>query len=113
MKIEKHRDEILLDEVGLVGSGGNSGFQALNLAVQFGAKRIILFGFDMNDRSGVHWYGRNAWPLANNPNHDNFRRWIAAFEGAAPVLEALGVEVINASPNSAIKAFPRRSIEAL
>lgn len=93
----------------MVGSGGNSGFQALNLAVQFGARRILLVGFDMNDRGGVHWYGRNSWPMANNPDHNNFRRWIAAFEGAAPLLKSMGIEVVNLSPHSAIQCFPKEA----
>jgi hypothetical protein len=96
---------------GKVGGGGNSGFQALNLAVLFGAKRIILVGYDMTDAGGVHWYGRNGWYGANNPNQSNFKRWLTAFDAAAPVLASMGVEVINASPNSAMKSFPRRSID--
>lgn len=48
-------DELLLEEPMVIGSGGNSGFQALNIAVQFGASRIMLIGFDMQDRSGVHY----------------------------------------------------------
>lgn len=105
-------DEIILTgEIGRIGSGGNSGFQALNLAVQFGARRVLLVGYDMTDRSGVHWYGRNSWRGANNPHQQNFDRWLKAFDAAAPVLASLGVEVINASPVSAMKSFPRRSIE--
>lgn len=105
---------LLMDQVGVVGSGGSSGFQALNLAVQFGARRILLLGFDCDDRSGVHWYGRNMWPGAGNPAGSNFRRWVEAFHGIAGALEDLGVEVINAAPNSAIKAWPRMSVaEAL
>jgi hypothetical protein len=105
---EKGFDRLRVDEVGKIGSGGNSGFQALNLAVQFGAKRVILIGFDMTDASGVHWYGRNSWPQANNPMEHNFKRWIAAFETVS------GVEVVNASPDSALQCFPKTSIaEAL
>lgn len=104
-------DRLLLDKVGRVGSGGNSGFQALNLAVQWGARRILLIGFDMTDSSGVHWYGRNNWPMASNPYEPNFVRWIAAFQAAAPVLAKLGVEVINCSVYSAMKSFPRRSLD--
>ncbi|OBQ68930.1 hypothetical protein EFV37_29265 [Mesorhizobium loti] len=98
-------------KIGTVGAGGNSGFQALNLAVQFGAKRILLVGFDMTDRNGIHWYGRNTWHGANNPNESNFRRWIEAFDKAAPVLSAMGVQVINTFQGSAMRCFPRRSIE--
>ena len=98
-------------EPGVVGAGGNSGFQALNLALQWGARRIILIGFDMTDRSGVHWYGRNKWPMANNPNESNFRKWIAAFEGAVPVINKLGADVVNVSPNSDLQAFRKSTLE--
>jgi len=108
--IDKKTDALLF-ETGKTGSGGNSAFQALNLAVQWGAKRILLIGFDMTDASGVHWYGRNTWLMANNPDDHNFKRWIAAFTAAAPVLAGMGVEVINCSVNSAMHCFPRRSIE--
>lgn len=103
-------DKMLFDEVGSVGGGGNSGFQALNLVTQLGAKRVLLIGFDMHDRGGVHWYGRNGWPQANNPDESNFRRWRAALDGSAEVLAAMGVEVVNAAPLSDLKAFPRRSV---
>ena len=43
-----------------IGGGGNSGFQALNLALQWGARKIILVGFDLTDENGLHWYGRNS-----------------------------------------------------
>lgn len=111
IEIEKTTDRLLIENAGKTGSGGNSGFQALNLAVQWGAKRILLIGFDMTDQSGVHWYGRNGWHGANNPNETNFRRWLEAFEKAAPVLAGLGVEVINTFQGSAMRCFPRRSIE--
>lgn len=103
-KRDKYTDDLVLDP-GSIGGGGNSGFQALNLAVHFGAKRILLIGFDMHGNNGAHWYGRNHWPMANNPAESNFKRWIAAFNGAAPVLERMGIEVVNANPMSALKCF--------
>lgn len=107
---DTHDDRILMDEIGTVGSGGNSGFQALNLAVQFGARRIILAGFDMHERGGAHWYGRNMSQGMGNPGPGNFRRWIKAFDGAAPALRDLGCEVINASPDSALRGFRKAGI---
>lgn len=98
-------------EPGTIGGGGNSGFQALNLAVQWGARKILLVGFDMTDRANVHWYGRNQWPAANNPDQSNFKRWLAAFEGAAGQLRDIGVEVFNASTISALGCFPRLTIK--
>lgn len=108
-KLERrqYRNDIVAGPIGTVGSGGNSGFQAVNLAIQFGARRIILIGFDMNGQSGIHWYGRNEWQGANNPTHANFTKWIAAFRAVREQLRKMGVEVVNASMGSAVDAFPK------
>lgn len=107
----KYTDDLLIGEPGLVGGGGNSGFQAMNLAVNLGAPKIVLVGFDMNRRGGVHWYGRNNWSMANNPDESNFRRWMGAFERAAPVLKRMGVEVLNTSQHSSLQCFPKVSLK--
>ncbi|MCW5758910.1 MAG: hypothetical protein KIS90_03985 [Phenylobacterium sp.] len=98
------------DEVGTVGCGGNSGFQALNLVSQMGATRVLLIGFDIHDRGGVHWYGRNAWQGGGNPSDYQFRRWSAAFETASRQLAERGVEVVNASPHSDIRGFRKAGV---
>ena len=105
---EKYSDGLHFD--GRIGGGRNSGFQTLNLALMFGARRIILVGFDMTDRSGAHWYGRNTWPMANNPHAAAFGKWIAAFDAAVPALRGMGAEVVNTSQHSALRCFPKRSI---
>lgn len=106
-------DRLLLDEVGVVGSGRNSGFQGLNLAVQFGMRKGILVGYDMSDRSGAHYYGRNHWPNANNPTASNFEKWQSAFAGVASDLKRLGIEVVNTSPYSALTCFRKVTVEAI
>jgi hypothetical protein len=104
-------DRMTFDAVGKIGGGGNSGFQALNLVAQLGAARVVLIGFDMSDRTGrAHWYGRNGWTGANNPDESAFRRWRPALDAAAPVLATRGVEVVNASPDSALKAFRKTTL---
>jgi hypothetical protein len=108
---DKKSNDLLLGEVGKVGAAGNSGFQALNLAVQFGAKRILLVGFEASIRSGDHWYGRNNWSGANNPDDRLCARWCRAMDDAADVLEGLGIEVINTAPFSQIRKFKKMSIE--
>lgn len=103
-------DRLLFDEVGSVAAGGNSGFQALNLVLQFGAARVLLIGFDMHDRGGVHWYGRNNWLRANNPDESNFTRWKNAFDNAAAQIERdARAQVVNCSPVSDLTCFPKRS----
>lgn len=112
LDVDVKTDNLLTDTPMVVGSGGNSGFQIFNLAVQFGATGIVLIGFDMNAGQDVHWYGRNKWPGANNPQESNYVKWRKSFETAVPRLKALGIDVVNASDISTIKCFPQMGIEA-
>jgi hypothetical protein len=105
VEVARSHDRLLVDFFGTIGWGGNSGFGALNLAVQFGAKRIVLVGFDMRLDKGLHWHGAHAG--LHNPNDRNVARWRRVIDGAAPTLKALGVEVLNASPISALQAYPK------
>jgi hypothetical protein len=110
IRIKITTDVILTDEPALVGSGGNSGFHMLNMAVQFGATGVLLVGFDVNGKNGLHWYGPNKWPRSSNPSEQNFARWKRTFEAAAPGLRGSGIAVINASPTSALTCFPHKTI---
>lgn len=103
-------NKILIDEPGVIGSGANSGFQALNLAVQFGARRLLLTGFDMSMDVSVHWFGRSRGQGRSNPGEWNFRGWRQAFEGVAKALESMGVEVVNASEYTALTCFRKVTI---
>lgn len=105
VELTRKRDEILVDRPGVIGDGGNSGFQALNIAVQFGAKKIVLVGFDMRLDAGIHWHGKHP-PGLVNPGDNNLVRWRKALNGAASRLAELGVTVVNASPISALTAYP-------
>jgi len=109
-EIEMSSDNMLVEMPMKIGNGGNSGFQALNLAVQFGAKDVILIGMDCHDRGGVHWYGRNTWLNANNPMGTNFVRWMKGFDTARKDLDRLGVTVINSSMESEVKSFRKASL---
>ena len=56
--------------------GGNSGFQAVNLALQWGYD-CILVGFDMQATGGrKHWHADHK---GNNPTEGLFQRWIRSF----------------------------------
>jgi hypothetical protein len=104
------RDQLALGEPGLTGWGGNSGFQALNLAVQFGARKIVLVGFDMTLEHGVHWHGLHPRGL-NNPAQRNVEKWRAALDGAHGLLAQLGVLVLNASPVSTLTKYRKVTLE--
>jgi hypothetical protein len=89
-------------EPGVIHYGSNSGFQAINLALQMGARRIVLVGFDMHANNGRHFFGDHPAPLRNNASYANF---IKPFERAAKKLPA-GIEIFNATPGSALRCFP-------
>lgn len=83
--------------------GHNAGFQAVNLAIQFGAKLIKLIGFDMHWPNGKsHFFGDHPDPLANNPD---FRTFIHEFDKAAATLPA-DIRIVNCTPGSALHCFP-------
>ena len=91
-------------------TGGNSGYQAINLAVHLGASKIILLGYDMQKTGGrLHWH----------PDHPeqrpcNFKAWISYFPTLVPHLAHRHIEVINASRETALDCFPQMSLaEAL
>lgn len=105
------RADILTAETGVIGcglrtGGGHSGFQALNLAVQFGARRLLLVGFDMTGgRRFLHEEGVSKFDPRRLPE------WREAMDAAAPQFDRLVVEVVNCSPGSALKAYRKARLE--
>lgn len=98
----------LCRELGCVNAGGNSGYQAVNLAYHFGAQRIVLLGFDMHRNSGGHWHEEHEGMLSAPATH--MPVWRRSFEALAFDLKVEGVEVLNATEGSALTCFPRRSL---
>lgn len=96
-------EEPLCDEPGVISSGGNSGYQAVNIAYQLGAKRILLLGYDMG---GKHWMKRPD----QFEKHSPYNQWIYNFNMLAPVIASKGVEVINCSNVSALKCFKKAEL---
>jgi hypothetical protein len=89
-------------------TGKNSGYQAINLAVHFGARRIVLLGYDMQpDRNQHHWFGKHPYSQIPPP-YDVFLR---CFPSIVEPLQALGVQVVNATRRTALTCFPRVTLE--
>jgi hypothetical protein len=107
---DARRSTIITTPRGLIGSGGNSGFQAINVAIHTNAKRLILVGFDMNLLRGSHWHGDHTG-ICKNPQPDLMRKWCEALDAQAAALHAHGVDVVNASPVSALKRYRQSSIK--
>lgn len=94
--------------------GRNSGFQAVNLAILFGAKRILLVGFDMWATGGKrHFFGDHPDRLHNEKSADELTRYFGGFlrefDGAARTMPP-GVTIINCTPGSALRCFPSRDL---
>lgn len=86
----------------LIRYGSNSGFQAINLALLFGCKRVVLVGFDMHANGGkLHFFGDHANGLRNC---SDYARFIPDFETAARKLQA-DIQIINCTPGSALTCF--------
>lgn len=94
----------------IVHLGGNSGYQAIGLAYLQGARRIILLGYDMQPTGGKsHWHGDHPWKKTGQV--PPVRSWIPRFSKLAADLREEGVEVINATRETALQCFPRASLE--
>lgn len=93
---------------GTIRTGGNSAYQAMHIAAQAGAKRIILCGVDLHSKSGMHHHGHHPSPL-RNPGESEFVAMAKRF--ATFPHKELGIEVLNASPHSTLSCFPKVEIE--
>lgn len=101
------------------GRIGNSGHAAIEFAIQRGASRVILLGYDYGN--GTHWHGEHDQDIEavgralSNPGESEYggpdspwHRKINAFASKCPV------PVLNASRETTITCFPRVSLyEAL
>lgn len=93
-----------------IHTGGNGGYQALNLAVLLGASRVLLTGYDMGAGKALHWHADHPKPLSNPPK-SSFPLWRKHFETTLPDLRRAGVEVVNCSVETALTCFPRARLE--
>lgn len=89
-------------------TGYNSGYQAIQLAVHLGAAKIILLGFDMWRGPGgqANWFGPH-------PNHVDspYPLFLQAFASIVAPLKAAGVQVVNCSRFTLLRAFPQLLLE--
>lgn len=89
-----------------IAYGGNSGFQALNLAYIHGCCDAVLLGFDCGQEPGgpSHCFGEHP-SACDNPRP--YRRWLEHWRKAAPEIAAAGMVVRNATRGGWLDVFPR------
>jgi hypothetical protein len=105
---DPHRRGLSTD-ASMINTGRNSGFQSLGLAHYFGASRVILLGYDFQRTGGrAHWHADHPRSLGNG---GRFPAWVDEMKQLAHDLKDAGVEVINCSRTTALKCFPRSTIQ--
>ncbi len=105
----RRRDAFGLSEDPEELSGINSAFGALNFAYHLRPRRIVLFGIDGNGIN-YYFYGRRR----GSPKADElFKQLPDLFASAATQLKNRNIEVINASPQSALTCFPKKRFHEL
>lgn len=112
--ITAHRaDVVRWRPTGWTSHGGNSGHQALQLAVERGAKRVYLLGFDHQHTDGkTHFHGDH--PRTNRVRLGNAAHcgaWRQRMRRTAVELKNRGVEVINLSRQTGLTVFPRSTVD--
>jgi len=91
--------------------GSSSCYAAMNLAYHFGVKRIVLLGMDMRVVDGrTHWH--------DSPRPDGYASVISlshlpSFATLVEPLKEAGVEVLNATKDSALTCWSEISLRAL
>jgi len=90
----------------------NSGAAAINLAVHTGVKRVVLLGFDMNvDEKSRQWWHQYYAVRNVEKGKKIFARHLECFADIAKDANRLGVEILNANPDSAINEFKKINIK--
>ena len=100
---------------GYVSWNLNSGGAAISMAAQMGVTKMYLLGFDMrlSPEGFQHWHSqyRKGVTPHTNPAKLPFGRHLRCFPMIANEAKRQGIEIINVSPDSAIKSFPKVSLK--
>ena len=90
-----------------IRTGSNGAYQAMHIAIQAGASKVIFVGLDMH---GGHWHPEYPSHMKQN-DKPTFEKFISRFNQVAPVAEALGVDLVNCTPGSALTCFRFGALE--
>ncbi len=99
-----------LGREGTINMLGNSGAQGIQLAYLFGARRIVLLGFDMRlgPKGEKHHHPDHPAPCVQE---QLFEEWIHKMRPLASDLALAGCEVFNCTPGSALPWFAMATLE--
>ncbi len=94
-------------------NGGNSGYNAIGLSYLFGARKIVLVGFDMQKGGDgrQHWFGSHQAGVGLSGSLP-IRAWLQRFDKLAADLETDGVDLINCTRETAIRCIRREPLRS-
>lgn len=106
--------ENLSSDPGEIYGGGTSGFGAMQICIHKKAKRIVLLGYDYDGNyDATHGFRHNDrhYGFKRDQSERNWQLWATHFDVYVPYLNAHGISVVNACPNSAIRCFQKVSLD--
>lgn len=100
---------------GVVLQGRSTGQTAIGLAAAMLGNPIILLGFDMRAVGGREHHHDDYQDPARRPARPDIyqKDFLPAFRGWGEMARRAGLEVLNATPGSALKEFPMVDPEAV
>lgn len=94
-----------------LGWNGNTGAEAINLALLLGAKRVYLLGFDMH----LSKDGKSNWHhnRLNKPDKDVYTKFLKGFKKLVIDLgkKFPGVQIINVTDDSDLNLFSKIGVD--
>lgn len=107
LRLRNSGEDGLETDPGALRTGKNSGYQAIGLAYHFGAARIVLLGFDMRlgRHDELHWNDRSETQTPQG-FAGTLALMLPKFETLREPLATAGVQVVNATPGSALRVWP-------
>ena len=88
-----------------IGGPYNSGSRAIQLAIELGASKILLLGYDASVKHGTHWHGDHK--QTKNPDEMRCLKWHAHFAA----IDRKGAEIINCTRETELTCFPKMKLE--
>lgn len=111
-KLKKIHPHALSTDPGSVALARTSTTGGINIAALKGAAKIVLLGVDgklgadgQRHSHGLKW----PWPKGGQPQA--FADQLAEYRAIAPSAAAMGIEIVNANPDSAVNVWPRLRFE--
>lgn len=94
---------------GRLRTGNNSAHAAVNLALHLGARTIVLLGIDMMPAADGATHHHSGHPFPTKP--EVYAKMLPYWDTLAEAIKDKPIEIYNASHISALKCFPKISLD--